>query len=486
MAAAASEAPEPPFARGPVLGIAAVVGVTLLLLSGRYGYHRDELYFLEAGRHLAWGYPDQPPLTPLLARLADLVAPGSLVVLRLPSTLSAATVVVLGSLIARDLGARRSGQLVAAAATALMGFVLAMGHLLSTATTAFLGGALLTYLLQRLLRGRGGTRTWLLAGMVAGVTMQANMVTLGILAAFGIAVLLVGPRELFKQPGPYLALGIALLVVAPYLVWQGQHGWPQMEVARGIADGDSGTSEPRSLLIPFQVLQVGPWLAPFWIVGLVRLLRDQQLRTLGATYLVLLVLVLVLGGKPYYLSALYPLLIAAGAQPLLDRVRRWVVPALLVLSTPVIVFGLPVLPVRDANVVVAINDDVGETIGWPDLVDQVAVVHRTLPPGSAILAGNYGLAGAVDRYGPDRGLPPAYSGHNGYAAWGPPPAGTWTVLAVGIDPERLGRAFTSVEPAGELHNRWGIDNDEDGTRLYVCSGPRSTWAELWPEFTRVG
>lgn len=475
-----------PFARGPVFGVAALVGLALLALSGRYGYHRDELYFLEAGRHLAWGYPDQPPLTPLLARLADLVAPDSLVVLRLPSTLSAVAVVILAGLIARDLGARRNGQLVAAVAVGLSGFVLATGHLLSTATTALLGGTVLTFLLQRLLRGCGGTGTWLLAGMVAGVTMQSNLFVGGILAAFGIAVLLVGPRRLFAEPGPYLAVCVALVVVAPYLIWQGQHGWPQLDVAQGIANGESGTSEPRALFLPLQILQVGPWLAPFWIAGLVRLLRDQRLRTLGVTYLVLVVLVLAAGGKPYYVGALYPLLIAAGAQPLLDRVAGWVAPALLTLSTPVIVFALPVLPVEDAGVTVAVNGDVGETIGWPDLVDQVAAVHATLPPGTAIVTGNYGQAGAIDRYGPGRGLPPAYSGHNGYAAWGPPPATTTTVLAVGIDPEVLGREFGSVEPVGELHNPWDIDNDEDGTRLYVCSGPRATWSELWPEFTRLG
>lgn len=474
------------FARGPVLGVAAVVGLALLLLSGRYGYHRDELYFLEAGRHLAWGYPDQPPLTPFLAHVADLIAPGSLVVLRLPSTLSAAAVVVVTGVIARDLGARRNGQVVAAVAVGLSGFVLATGHLLSTATTAFLGGTVLTYLLQRLLRGHGGTRTWVLAGLVAGVTMQANLITGGMLAAFGIAVLMAGPRKLFREPGPYLAAALALLIVAPYLVWQGQHDWPQLDVARGIAEGDSGSSEPRALFLPFQFLQVGPWLAPFWIVGLVRLLRDARLRTLGVTYLVLLVLVLAVGGKPYYLSALYPLLIAAGAQPLLDRVWSWVVPALLVLSTPVIVFVLPVLPVRNADVAVAVNYDVGETIGWPALVDQVAAAYRELPDGTAILAGNYGLAGAVDRFGADRGLPPAYSGHNGYGSWGSPPPGTTTVLAVGLDPVVLARAFTSVEPAGQLRNRYDIDNDENGTRLYVCTGPREAWPVLWPQFIRTG
>ena len=71
-----------PLALGPVTVVAAAGVAPLLLVAGRYGYHRDELYFLACAKRLAWGFVDQPPLTPAIARLSQAVAPDSLVALR--------------------------------------------------------------------------------------------------------------------------------------------------------------------------------------------------------------------------------------------------------------------------------------------------------------------------------------------------------------------------------------------------------------------
>src|SRR6266702_2337846 len=74
----------PAFARLPVLAIAGATGAVLLAVSGRFGYFGDELYFLASGRyHSAWGYADNPWLLPQLARLLDLLTPGSVIGLRL-------------------------------------------------------------------------------------------------------------------------------------------------------------------------------------------------------------------------------------------------------------------------------------------------------------------------------------------------------------------------------------------------------------------
>ena len=471
--------------RRPALLVAAAVGVLLLLTSGRYGYHRDELYFIEAGHHLAWGYPDQPPLVPAVARLMAEIAPGSLVALRLPSALIATAVVLLAGAMARRLGARTSGQAFAAAATALSGFVLGMGHLLSTATFDLLGWTLLTYLFVRILQGDlAGPRPWLAAGLVAGLTLQANVLVAFLLGGLVVAVLMVGPRDLLRSRWPWVAATLAFVLGLPYLLWQAGEGWPQLDVASSIASGGSGSSASRPEFVPLVLLQVGPWLAPVWITGLVRLWRDPVLRCLATTFGVLLVAFFVLGGKPYYLAGLLPLLLAAGAQPVVDRAWRWVPSALLVLSLPALVVALPILPIAATGPVIDVNYDVGETIGWPMMVRQIAAAHEELPPGTPIVASNYGEAGAVDRYGAALGLPPAYSGHNAYAEWGHPPAAV-PALVIGVDPDVLQRVCRELRTLDHLRTPHEVDNDEDGTALSYCV-PRRDWRDLWDAFVHLG
>ena len=61
-----------PFAWAPVAAAAVSLVVLLSVVAQRYGYHRDELYFRMLPA--AWGYIDQPLLTPLLARATLLLA----------------------------------------------------------------------------------------------------------------------------------------------------------------------------------------------------------------------------------------------------------------------------------------------------------------------------------------------------------------------------------------------------------------------------
>jgi 4-amino-4-deoxy-L-arabinose transferase-like glycosyltransferase len=477
--------------------IAGAVALLLVALASGYGYHRDELYFLAAGRHLAWAYADQGPLTPLIARAMSEIAPDSLTILRLPSAIAAGLVVLTTAQLTREFGARSRAQLIAAASAAVGVIVLFTGHLLETSTFDLLAWTVVTWLAVRAVR-TGDDRLWLAAGAVLGVGLLNKplpaFLGLGLLAGVVVA----GPRRLLRDPYVWLGALIALVLFTPWIIWQADHGWPQIDVSRSIAEGHSTSSEPWWAVVPFQFLLVSPLLAPIWIAGLVRLFRDPSLgeyRFLGWAWLILAVVFMASGGKPYYLAGLLPALLASGAgwvDEWLERGRRRPRMAALVgaiaLSAVIdAVIALPILPAKDADPVVAVNGDVGETIGWPGFTRTVAGVYGRLPEGqgAVILTGNYGQAGAIDRYGPSLGLPGAYSGHNAYGDWGPPPNGAAPVIAIGLDESDLAD-LRSCRPAARVDNGLDIDNDEQGTEIYVCTGPRRSWSSDWDSLRHLG
>lgn len=473
--------------------MAAAVSVTLLVLAGRYGYHRDELYFLLCGRHLDWGYVDQGPLVPALARLLDTIAPGNLVVLRTPSALLAGGAVLLVAAIARELGAGRGGQSFAALLAGLSGIVLAGGHLLSTTTVDLLAWLAAVLCAVRLLR-TGDSRWALGIGLALGVGMLNKLLpallAVGLIAGVGIA----GPRRLLRDRWVLAAAGIAALLAAPNLIWQAAHGFPQLSVAASISGGDSSYSG-RLDALTLQFVIISPYAVPIWIAGLVALLRRpawRAYRAVGWSWLVVVGIVLIAGGKGYYDAPLLLVLTAAGATVIAAWASRGAVGprrSLLALgAVPLLLPNIVLLPVLPADrlpgFVVDVNYDAGETIGWPAFADSVATVHRGLPrqerSRTVILTGNYGEAGALARYGPAHDLPRAYSGHNSMVDFGRPPADADVVIVVGWERSApLNAWFDECALAGRVDQRVEVDNDENGGPIFVCRGLRRPWAQIW-------
>lgn len=463
----------------PVAVIGVAVTVLLVALSSGYGYHRDELYFLEAARHLAAGYVDQGPLTPLLARIGG----DSLVALRVAPAVMAGLIVLVTGLIARDLGASKGAQMFAAGCMAVSAILLQTGHLLSTTTADLLVWALVTWSTVRALPV-GGPR-WLLVGLAAGVGLQNKVLVAFLMVALLIGMLAVGPRAHLRDPWLWGAGLLALAIWSPFLVWQATHGLPMLALSESIAAGGSTSSEPWWLLVPFQAVLVGPLLVPVWVAGLVALWRRQRLFPVAAA--VLAAVFMATGGKPYYLAGLFPLLLAAGAGPVLawarTRLRRvllGIAVALTALNN--VVLMLPVVPVEALKdtPITALVGDVGETVGWPEFA---ATVAGTVPPGGVVVAANYGEAGALRRFAPEV---PVLSGHNSFADWGTPPAQAGPTVVVGYPEERVRAWFPDCAPAATIDNGVGLDNQEQGRTVWRCGPPREGWSALWPQLRRVG
>jgi len=459
--------------------VAAGMGLLLLAFSGRYGFHRDELYFLDCARHLSAAYVDQPVFTPVLARLSLTLFGVSVVGLRLWSDLAAFASVVLGGLLAREFGGGRTAQLLGALGVATAPAYLGADHLLETTSFDLLAWPALALVLVRIGR-TGTTRLFVPAGVILGLGL-ANKHSIAFFAlAVVLGTLLSGGRRVIVNRWFLAGAAVAALFTVPDLWWQATHGWATIDMTRSLARENGGIGNAISFLFS-QLFMASPVLIPVWLIGL----RVFFAATAGA--------------KPYYVAALYPVLIAAGAVVLehrwteagvmADQLRSLGI-ALTVAFLVTLPFTLPVLPAKDGGLFSKVNPVSAETIGWPELVHSVASVWHALPAGQraegVIFTSNYGEAGAVNELGRADGLPTAVSGHNSEWFWGPGNPDATTVVAVfsgqaiSSDTAPFIELFARCRVAATIHNAEGVSNQEEGGHVYVCTGPVQTWGALWP------
>ncbi len=482
-----------------------------LALAGRYGYFRDELYFLDLGRHLDFGYVDCAPLIAMYAKVALLLG-GSLPVLRAIAALAGAGIVVLAVLIARELGGGRFAQGIAGLAVLATPLFLATSSLMTMNVFEPLYWMGCAWVVARIVR-TGGSRLWLLFGLLVGLGLENKHSMLFFGAAVATALLLTPLRRELARRWIWLGLAIALLLFLPNVIWQAAHGFPTLEDLENVRRSGKNVVLPPLAFVRQQVMMLHPWLAPLWVGGLISLLagRLRAWRVLGWTYLAVLGLFMATHGKDYYAAPAYPMLMAAGAVALegwlgrlaWTRGRSW--PQLLTAAwvvaagALVVPFVTPLLSperqiayrqwlgVQGQKTEVAHDGPLvqifGDQFGWEELVADVAGVYNALPPeeraNATIFASNYGEAGALHLWGPKYGLPPAICAHQNHYLWGPGNARGDVVIWLQWGRKWLDPMFASVEQAGEHHHEWGMA--EENRPIYLCRGLKGTFAERWPD-----
>lgn len=464
----------------PVTAIAGATTVLLLATSTRFGYHGDELYFLAAGHHPAWSYADQPPLLPLIARATDAIAPGSLIALRLPATLATTIGIVLTAMTARELGGPTRAQTIAAATYAVSPFILQTGHLLLTSTLDVFWWTLLSWLLIRWIRTRQDSLLlWL--GVVTALDLQTKYLVVLFWVAVAIGITISGPRELLTRPLLWAGAAIAVLATTPSLIWQAHNGWPQIAMSDVIATQNSDQLGTRLMLLALMVAVAGLAGTVLFAYGSWQLLRDKEYRFLGIAAVLVTVTVLAIGGTPYYIAGVFAPAWAAAAVHLGKHKATW---PIYILSAALAVWVLPIYPVqwlRGSSLVVNVSLD---EVGWTTLADRVATIYQGIPQNEranvAILTESEWLAAAIDRYGPERGLPTAYSGHRGYWWFGRPADDVSTVIYLGGTENSLRTIFTDVRRVGTVDNGLDVENEVQGKAIWICTGPRQPWSQLWP------
>ena len=480
-----------------VIAVGGIVFAVLMALSARYGFHRDELYFLACAQHLQASYVDQPVLTPLLAWVSLKLFGLSLAGLRTWPALAAWATVVVSGLTAREFGGGRRAQLLAAFAAATMPVLLAADHLAGPTAFDMLAWAGLALIVTRIGR-TGDTRWWLAGGLVLGLGL-ANKHSVGFFAvALFIGALLSGGRRAVLNHWLVAGAVIAAAFTIPDVWWQAQHQWATIAMSRTLNQENGGLGNISSWIIG-QLLVASLVLVWVWVAGLRFLWRSERplWRALAWAYGLLFVFfALTAGAKIYYLAGAYVYLLAAGAVAVDGWLRarpgrmRNVMLATALATAVVLPIILPVLPPADIGTSKA-NPELAESVGWPQLVSTVRTVWTSLPPrqraDAEIFTANYGEASAINELGRGTGLPEAVSGHNAYWWWGPGNPHASTVLAVMPGPvdgtgdsAYLRQFFTGVRVVATLSNPYGIRNQEWHGHVYLCTGPRHPWGRLWP------
>jgi Dolichyl-phosphate-mannose-protein mannosyltransferase len=476
----------------------AAFAATELALSGRYGFQQDELYFIVAGRHLAFGYVDQPPLVPLLTRVTGLLGVSPAEVRIIPA-LAGGAVVVMAARLAALFGAGRFGRVLAAVGTACAPVVLGAVHIGNTTPLDLL--AWTTILLcasTALLRDR--PRWWLGAGAAAGLGLENNNLVVMLLIGLALGLLVSPQAGVLRTRWPWLGAGLAAVIWLPNIVWQATHGWPQLAMASALHQQNTSLADYLGGL-PAQLIYPGLLMAPLLIAGYVRLWQAPQLRFIAVAITFVLVYVLAwVPGKVYYTDGTAPAVLAAGAaaaEGWIARGRRPGRRRALVLAAPLAGLAialpglLPIVPATDLHRVAGSSQrsTLGDTIGWPQLNHAVAVqdaaLARTGQRPTAIFTGYYGEAAALDVLGGKDHLPPVLSGHNAYWMWGPGRASDRIVLAV----DALGMLrpyFASCHLLATYHAPDQVQNDWTNIQIAVCTRPAASWPVLWPRLKHYG
>jgi hypothetical protein len=497
-----------------LLALLALKFLLHLWLNGQWSFHRDELLYLALGRNLDWGYASVPAGIGFWAWLGDSVLGGSVEAIRLISTLFGTATVLLTGLMAKEFlpknaetGSGRFAMLIVGLAGLTCGAYLRPCMLFMPVVFDIFYWTLLCWLFLKYINTEKSS--WLLwFGATAGLGLLNKYTVLMLLFAMLPGILFTKQRRIFSDKKFYLAVGLALLIFSPNIVWQAEHQFP---VFRHLGELAATQFAHVSLgdFLGDQLRFFIPAL-PVWLCGLYFLLFKKEAaawRVFGWMYLTVLAILLFFSAKSYYSLGAYPVLIAAGAA-YLERLTiekrkslRYVLPMLmLALGALVLPASLPLFPpekeaafMKDMAKVpgldgvlrwedgknYALPQDFADMLGWKEMADAAGKTWQNIPDKSAaaIYADSYGQAGAIEHFGKKYGVPKVLSFSDNYRYWLPDslPANFQTLIYVNDElGDDMPGFFQKIEKVWELDMPL---SRQHGDQIYLCQQPTPAFFE---------
>jgi hypothetical protein len=486
------------------------------LTNGNYGYFRDEFYYIACSDHLAWGYVDQPPLSIFLLAINRILLGDSIFALRLLPSLAGALTVIITGLMVKQLGGGRFAQALAALAAIITGVYLSLNSFYSMNSFDMLFWALSFYILILIIK-KDKPKLWLLFGLVAGLGLMNKYSMLFFGFGLVVGLVLTQYRKYFLNKWFWLAGLIAFIIVLPHIIWEIQYDFPSIEFMRNASQYKNYPISPLEFLSG-QVLLLSFTNAPLCLVGLYYYFfhKDgKSYRLFGWIFVIILLVMIALKAKAYYIAPVYYMLFASGAlatEKFIHNLNwRWLKPSfisLMIISAIIVSpIAIPVLPVEtfikyaefigivppkmERSEMGALPQHFADRFGWENMVNTIAQVYHTLTPEEQsqciLFARNYGQAGAIDFFGEKYDLPKAACNHNNYWLWGPGERGGEIAIFIGYRGEikdnvkYLKQYFLEVEHVTTFKCTYCMPY-ENNLPIFICRKPKEPLKKVWVNF----
>jgi hypothetical protein len=413
----------------------------------------------------------------------------------------------------REFEGGRFAQGLAALCSACAGVYLILNHLFTMNAFEPLFWMGCAYVVTHIVK-TGNQKLWLWFGFIAGIGLE-NKYSMAVFG-FGVVVglLLTGERKAFASKWIWIGGLIAFVIFLPNLVRNVQHNYPFLELMHNIRE--SGRDLPFTPLgyIRAQILMMTPVTFPVWLFGALYFFffqRGKPFRVLGWAFFGVPIIFIVLHGNDYYAAPVYPMMFAGGAIAIeqISTAKRlgWLKPlsVTLVLSgtLALLPWFVPVLSHErflhyQAKLPFKLQPDEKSMLqepmphyysgcfGWQDLVRAGADAYDKVPAqdraDTAIYAGDFATAGAIDLLGPKFSLPKAISGHQSYWLWGPRNYTGKTMIVVGGTADEARKWFNDVTVIANLHNPYtGTAYGWANKTVLLCRDKKfASLTEVWP------
>jgi hypothetical protein len=486
-----------------IIALAVLAKLILLLIATAHsGYHCDELLHIEAGKHMAFGYMDFPPVIGILSWVQNLFHSDSLYINHLFNYLNASLILIISGLIVSKLGGKEIAVLITMLCLLFSpGFGASQYLFLPTAFEQLFW---LLFIYQLVCFCQSLQYRYIIYAAIVAAFGFLNKYSILFLFGGFFFTMFIFQYNMLKKQAIWWALLLFVIIVSPNIYWQINNGLPvfhhMSELYKTQLDKQSFLGELTVL-----ILFINPLGFFLWITALVILPFKNNFKNFRLPLITLVfsfALLLLAKGKSYYFFPIVLGLIPFGATyfELLLKPKKVILTIYLSLLVSVGLFllphGIPLLklesyiktfqlkPNRD-NKIPLTFENYYSAENWNRILNAVNKTYTSLSEEEKkkclIWGRHYSMAGGINLLGSKNKLPLAFSMHSSFYCWVPDFSKDVLVIAISEsnwDKDKWEHYFSDVQEIEVIENRFASAPNWYQYRIFLCKKLKYNSTEL--------